>query len=48
HFGKGQTETEVTLEPGEHTLTMQLADGAHISYGESLSATLKVVVAQGE
>lgn len=44
HFGKGQTETEVTLTPGAHTLTMQLADGAHISYGEPLSATIKVVV----
>jgi hypothetical protein len=44
HFGGGQTETELKLAPGEHTLTMQLADGAHISYGEPLSATIKVTV----
>lgn len=44
HFGGGQTETELALKPGKHTLTMQLADGAHISYGEALSATIEVEV----
>lgn len=44
HFGKGQTETEVKLPPGEHTLTLQFADGAHRSYGEPLSKTIKVKV----
>jgi hypothetical protein len=44
HFGKGQTQTEVTLPPGEHTLTLQLADGAHLSYGEKFSKTIKVTV----
>lgn len=44
HFGKGQTETEVTLEPGEHTLTLQFADGAHKSYGEKMSTTIKIHV----
>lgn len=44
HFGKGQTETEVTLKPGEHTLTLQLADGAHLSYGPELSKTVKIIV----
>lgn len=44
HFGKGQTETEVKLEPGKHTLTMQFADGAHISYGPALSKTITVEV----
>jgi len=44
HFGKGQTETEVTLTPGPHTLTLQFADGAHRSYGEELSATISVTV----
>src|ERR1041384_7928890 len=33
HFGKGQTETEVTLPPGTYKLTMQFANGAHQSYG---------------
>ena len=33
YFGKGQTNFEITLEPGEHTLTLQFADGFHQSYG---------------
>ncbi len=44
HFGKGQTETELTLDPGDYTLTMQFADGFHQSYGEQMSATIKVTV----
>ena len=44
HYGKGQTEVEVELQPGEHTLTMQFADGLHRSYGEPLSSTIKVTV----
>ena len=44
HFGKGQTEAELTLEPGKRTLTMQLADGLHRSYGPGLSATVTVEV----
>jgi hypothetical protein len=44
HFGKGQTELELKLAPGEHTLTLQFADGAHRSYGEKLSSTVKVHV----
>lgn len=44
HFGKGQTETEVELTPGDHLLTMQFADGLHRSYGEPLRATIKITV----
>ena len=44
HYGKGQTAAELELEPGEHTLTLQLADGAHRSYGEAAAATIKVTV----
>lgn len=44
HFGKGQTETTVNLTPGDHTLTMQFADGAHMSYGPAMSQTIKVHV----
>lgn len=44
HYGLGQTEAEVTLAPGKHTLTMQFADGAHLSYGPELSATITVEV----
>ncbi len=44
HFGKGQTETDVVLPPGEHTLTLQFADGAHRSYGPKLSKKIKITV----
>lgn len=44
HFGKGQTETEVALSPGEHTLTLQFANGAHQSYGAEMSSSIKVMI----
>ena len=44
HFGKAQTSAEVKLTPGEHTLTLQYADGIHRSYGAKLAATIKVKV----
>ena len=44
HYGKGQTETELKLEPGKHKLTLQLADGLHLSYGQPMSATIEIEV----
>lgn len=44
HFGKGQTETELNLTPGPHTLTMQFADGYHQSYGKQMSSTVSIIV----
>ena len=44
HFGKGQTETEITLPPGRHRLTMQFADGAHRSYGEKMRKSIEIIV----
>jgi len=32
HFGKGQTETSVTLPPGKHTLQLVLGDSLHIPH----------------
>ena len=32
HFGGGQTETTVTLEPGKHTLQLLLGDKNHIPH----------------
>ncbi len=32
HFGGGQTETELTLTPGEHTLQLVLGNFAHIPH----------------
>ncbi|HZZ11128.1 MAG TPA: DUF4399 domain-containing protein [Paraburkholderia sp.] len=44
HFGKGQTETDLTLPPGDHTLTLQFGDGMHRSYGPDMSKTITVHV----
>jgi Domain of unknown function (DUF4399) len=32
HFGKGQTETTLTLSPGKHTLQLLLADMNHVPH----------------
>jgi hypothetical protein len=47
HYGKGQTEANVELKPGEHTVTLQFADGLHRSYGPAGANTIKVRVLDG-
>ena len=32
HFGKGQTEAQLTLAPGKHTLQLLLGDHLHIPH----------------
>jgi hypothetical protein len=44
HFGKGQTETLVTLPNGQYTLTLQFANGLHQSYGEVMRKSIHVTV----
>lgn len=44
HYGGGQTETDLDLEPGNYTLTLQFANGLHQSYGEQMSATVEITV----
>lgn len=44
HFGKAQTQTEITLTPGKHKLTLQFADGLHRSYGAIMANTITVEV----
>ena len=36
HFGKGQTETSLTLTPGKHTLQLVFADYLHQSFDPPL------------
>jgi Domain of unknown function (DUF4399) len=36
HFGKGQTETQLTLSPGKHTLELVFADYLHNSFDPAL------------
>ncbi|HEV8511739.1 MAG TPA: DUF4399 domain-containing protein [Cyclobacteriaceae bacterium] len=46
HFGKGQTTDTLKLSPGEHTLTLQFANGVHDSYGEEWSKTITINVVE--
>jgi len=46
HFGGGQTETELTLSPGEHTLQIILGNYVHIPHdkpviSEKITITVK-------
>jgi hypothetical protein len=46
HFGAGQTETELTLPPGQHTLQLVFADFLHIPHdkpivSEKITITVK-------
>jgi hypothetical protein len=46
HFGAGQTETELTLPPGRHTLQLVFADYLHIQHdtpvtSEKITITVK-------
>lgn len=38
HFGDGSTSTELTLEPGEHTLQLLFADHLHIPHDPPVSS----------
>ena len=44
HFGKGQTEAELTLSPGIHTITAAFADGVHRVYGPQMTDTIIIKV----
>jgi len=49
HFGKGQTETTVTLVPGEHTLQLVLGDYLHRPHDPPLiSEPITVTVVEPE
>jgi len=36
HFGGGQTETEITLQPGEHTLRLLMGNYAHVPHSQPI------------
>ncbi|MDX1563741.1 MAG: DUF4399 domain-containing protein [Gammaproteobacteria bacterium] len=38
HFGGGQTETELTLEPGTHTLQLLLGDELHVPHDPPIAS----------
>ena len=43
HYGDARTETELELEPGEYTLLLQLADGAHTALPYTDEVTITVL-----
>ncbi len=47
HFGGGQTEAQVTLAPGQHTLQLLLGDFAHIPHSKPvLSPKITITVVE--
>lgn len=44
HYGKGQTEDTLELAPGDYRITLQFADGAHVSYGSAWAQTISIKV----
>ena len=45
HFGGGQTETELTLSPGKHTLQLLLGNYAHVPHEQPvLSKKISITV----
>jgi hypothetical protein len=48
HFGKGQSEVELQLPEGEHTLQLLLADHAHVPHDPPvMSEKITITVATG-
>jgi pyruvate/2-oxoglutarate dehydrogenase complex dihydrolipoamide acyltransferase (E2) component len=48
HFGKGQTETSVTLPPGKHTLQLVLANWTHIPFKPPVQSEIITITVKGE
>jgi len=44
HFDNGESRGEVSLPPGNYTLTLQFADGLERSHGPDMSATIQITV----
>jgi uncharacterized protein DUF4399 len=47
HFGKGQTETTVTLPPGKHTLQLVLANWTHIPFNPPVQSEVITITVKG-
>ena len=46
HFGKGQTEAALDLDPGRHTLRLVFATGDHVPYNAAITDTIEVNVTE--
>jgi len=46
HFGGGQTEVELTLSPGRHTLQMLLGDHLHVPHDPPIASSVVTIEVQ--
>jgi hypothetical protein len=46
HFGGGQTEVELTLTPGRHTLQMLLGDHLHVPHDPPIASSVVTIEVQ--
>lgn len=46
HFGGGQTEAELTLPPGRHTLQMVLGDHLHVPHDPPIASSVVTIEVQ--
>lgn len=46
HFGGGQTETELTLSPGQHTLQLILGDKGHVPHDPPVVSEVVTITVQ--
>ncbi|MCW8904677.1 MULTISPECIES: DUF4399 domain-containing protein [Sedimenticola] len=46
HFGGGQTQTELTLTPGQHTLQLILGDKAHVPHDPPVASEVITITVQ--
>ena len=46
HFGKGQTETKLILEPGEHTLQLLLGNFVHLAHDPVVISEKIIIVVE--
>jgi hypothetical protein len=46
HFGQGQTEAQVELAPGQHTLQLLLGDGNHVPHDPPVASEQITITVQ--
>jgi len=44
HYGKGDSVATINLSSGLHSLTLQFANGIHMSYGQQFSNTISIYI----
>lgn len=46
HFGGGQTETQIELSPGEHTLQLVLGDWSHVPHSTPVTSDVITITVE--